>query len=163
MKEIQLTKGQFAKVDDWNYEYYNQWKWQAKWDKKMQGYYAVRTEGKRPFRKTIRMHRQIANTPDGMHCDHINHDTLCNLEENLRNVTPSQNMMNRHGANSNNKLGEQCISPHGNGFQVHITKEGKTVFNKWFRKLETAIYVRDNEINKHHGEFSNIQLRNDNE
>ena len=36
MKIIQLTKGQVTRVDDWNYQWLNQWNWQAKKVKKTQ-------------------------------------------------------------------------------------------------------------------------------
>jgi len=38
---------------------------------------------------TVRMHREIANTPPGFQCHHKNLDPLDNRRENLQNVTPS--------------------------------------------------------------------------
>lgn len=152
-KTIQLTQGQVALVDDWRYEELNQWKWQAQWDEDTQSFYAVRKEGKAPFRKAIMMSRQIMNTPKGMFCDHRNHDTLDNQEHNLRNVTNSQNQMNK-GAQKNNKLGEKCISPHPDGYAVQVKRDGELVCNTTRRSLDDAIAVRDEALKKYHGEFA---------
>ena len=153
MKTIQLTQGQVALVDDWWYEELSRWKWKADWSPNTQSFYAVRTEGKRPFRRKIWMHRQIMNTPKRMECDHINHSTLDCQEHNLRNVTRSQNMMNRR-VQSNNKLGEKCISLHRTRYRVRVQKDGKYVFSKNFRILEEAIATRDEVVKQIHGEFA---------
>jgi hypothetical protein len=154
-KQIPLTQGQVALVDDWRYEELKQWKWQAQWDESAQCFYATRREGKGPFRRAISMHRQIMNTPKGMQCDHRNHDTLDNQEHNLRNATNSQNQMNK-GVQSNNKLGEKCISPHPDGYRVQVHKDGEVVFNTTFRSLDDARLARDEAIEKYHGEFAYI-------
>lgn len=156
-KEILLTKGQVAIVDDKNYEWLMQWKWFSEWSESNKSYYAVRMQGKGTDRKVIRMNRVIAGTPDGLDCDHINHNTLDNQEKNLRNITRSQNMMNRKGANSNNKLGEKGIYKHGNGFSVQVMLDGKWVYTKWFRSLDDARVARDGAMKKYHGEFSEMQ------
>lgn len=57
MKQIELTKGQVAVVDDEDFEELAKYKWQAAWDSDIKSFYAIRTsprdsEGKR---KTIRM------------------------------------------------------------------------------------------------------------
>ena len=56
--------------------------------------YAVRrtTEG------TIRLHRLVANTPEGLFTDHKNHNKLDNRSVNLRVVTQAENMANYKGA-----------------------------------------------------------------
>lgn len=153
MKTIQLTQGQVALVDDDDYEWLSQYKWYARWDKYTKSYYAARAEYF-PIRKTVYMAREVAKTPKGMICDHINHDTLDNRKENLRNVTNSQNLMNRKGAASNNKLGERCVRKERNGFRVQVSVGGKYVFNKTFRTLPDAIVARDDALKQYHGEYS---------
>ena len=44
MKLISLTQGQFAKVDDEDFEWLNQWKWCAAYKKSTNSYYAIRTD-----------------------------------------------------------------------------------------------------------------------
>lgn len=44
---------------------------------------------------TIKMHRLIINAPDGFQIDHIDGNGLNNRKENLRVVTPAQNLKNR--------------------------------------------------------------------
>jgi hypothetical protein len=94
MKEIILTQGQVALVDDEDYEYLNQFKWQAFWSKKAHTFYAHRPIYKGNKRTKILMHRQILNVPDGLQVDHINHKTLDNQKYNLRIVTCRQNNQN---------------------------------------------------------------------
>jgi hypothetical protein len=152
-KTIQLTQGQVALVDDWRYEELSQWNWQAHWNKGTRSFYAERTEGKRPFRKSIQMHRQIMNTPKTMQCDHIDHNTLDNQEHNLRNATYSQNQMNSH-IRVDNKLNERCINVRPNGYLVQIKAGGKYVFTKIYGTLDEAIAARDAAIQEFHGDFA---------
>lgn len=98
MKRIKITQGQFAIVDNKNYEWLNQWKWNAHWYKHTQSYYAVRNskyvDGKRYL---IYMHREILDLKKGdkKQADHINHNTLDNRNLNLRIVTHQQNHWNQ--------------------------------------------------------------------
>jgi len=90
MKEIKLTQGKSAQVDNEDFEYLDQFKWQAHWD----GYnwYAVRTVYN-PKRLII-MHRVIMKTPDNLEVDHVNHNGLDCQKNNMRNCTHGENMMN---------------------------------------------------------------------
>ena len=153
MKIIELTQGQVALVDDWRYEELSRWKWFAQWNPKTKSFYAVRTEGKKPFRRAIQMHRQIMNTPKGLQCDHINHNTLDNQEHNLRNVTLSQNQMNGR-VRSNNKLGQKYISPHRKLYRARIRIDGKYVLSAYFQTLDEALAARDEAIRRWHGEYA---------
>lgn len=160
MKLIPLTRGQFAKVDDWNYQELNKYNWQAASYKGADGYYAVRksTININGVTKkiTIQMSRQIMNTPGGLYCDHINHDTLDNQEHNLRNVTNSQNMMNRKGAQANNKsTGILGINTHRSRFRATITVNGKIIHLKSRETIEGAIKDRKEAEIKYFGEFAN--------
>lgn len=84
MKEISLTQGKVAIVDDEDYKWLAQWKWYC------HGKYA-----ERGFPIRIKMHRVIINTPPGMETDHINGNGLDNRKSNLRICTHSENMMNQ--------------------------------------------------------------------
>jgi hypothetical protein len=82
MKEIELTQGKVAIVDDEDYEYLNQWKWCAA--KGNSTYYAIRTiHFKDKTKRNVKMHRCI-NGIAGYQIDHINHNGLDNRKSNLR-------------------------------------------------------------------------------
>lgn len=98
MKEIKLTqqgknKGKFvALVDDEDYEYLNQFRWNVYYASKT--YYTHMNICKEGRNTTIPMHRLIMNTPKGLEVDHIDHNGLNNQKYNLRNCTHADNQMN---------------------------------------------------------------------
>ena len=88
MKEIKLTKGKVAIVDDEDFERLNQ----GNWNFSSQGY-AKRTI---PFNIPSVMHWEVIGKPSkGLQVDHINGDKLDNRRENLRICTHSENQQNR--------------------------------------------------------------------
>lgn len=127
MKLIALTKGQFAKVDNSDFDWLSAWKWRASWDATTRSFYAMRA-GPRPERKTILMHRAVNSTSAGLKTDHIDGDTLNNQRLNLRNATNSQNLANR-GPQRNNKLSLKGVRQTRTGrYRAQITIEGKQVY-----------------------------------
>lgn len=89
MKEIILTKGYVAQVDDEDYELLNRYKWYAKVNSTI--YYAARGCGN-PNNKL--MHRMIMNPPNDMVVDHLDGNGLNNQRYNLKVCTQSQNCRN---------------------------------------------------------------------
>jgi hypothetical protein len=94
MREIPLTQGKVALVDDGDYEWLMQWKWVAKPD----GgdiYYAVRY--RTPQKEGVveqSMHRFILGAKPTEQVDHVDHDGLNNGRSNLRICTRSENKAN---------------------------------------------------------------------
>lgn len=65
-----------------------------RWNLSPDGYvvrHVTRAGGKK---KTIRLHRVVNRTPEGMLTDHVNGNKLDNRRQNLRSATPSQNNAN---------------------------------------------------------------------
>lgn len=97
MKEIPLTQGKVALVDDEDYEMLMKYKWYASRDEHR---FYVRTNIGNP-QKTIRMHNIILSTLKGFEIDHINGDPCDNRKINLRYVTHRQNCQNPHCSKRN--------------------------------------------------------------
>lgn len=147
MREIKLTRGRVALVDDTDFEWLNQWKWTLLQDK-----YAHRNAG---GGKWIRMHRLIIGAPIGFHVDHINGDGLDNRRSNLRLCSASQNLMNR-GANKNSRSGYKDIfwQKDRQRWFVQVMKDGRKYNGGRHKTLEEAIIKRNNLLNSLHKEFA---------
>lgn len=155
MKEIPLTKGKFAIVDDDMYEELSKYKWQENHG------YACRNTNRKT--KKLFMHNVIADTPSGMFCDHIDGNKLNNLRSNLRNCTKQQNGFNRK-KNTNSKNKYRCVYS-----AQYKTSSGEIktywyarirVFNKSYYKYcrdEISAVMAYNDLAKqHHGEFARL-------
>lgn len=97
MKLIALTKGQFAMVDDADYELVNSYKWCA--HKHGNSFRAMRNNrwtrhGEDWATKNTTMHRFLMKAANGTSIDHIDRNPLNNQRANLRFCTHSQNIMN---------------------------------------------------------------------
>lgn len=170
MKTINLTQGFVTQVDDWNYDWLNQWKWCLSRDKN--NFYAVRWENG----KYIAMHRLIMHTPEGMQIDHQDRDGLNNQEHNLRNATKSQNAKNKKAIGESKYLGvsiEKFYYKKINGktskrlrrfhkFIAVIKYDGKKHHIGRFDTEIEAAKAYDVEAKKHHGEFANLNFKQSN-
>lgn len=97
MKEIPLTQGMVAIVDDEDHLRLSKYKWYAR--RSINTFYARcslrRIKGKpRPY---LIMHRVILNAPAGLEVDHKDGNGLNNTRANLRLVTRRQNVINSAG------------------------------------------------------------------
>lgn len=103
MKRIPLTRGKYAIVDDEDFEYLCQWRWQA-WQSHSGNWYAIRSDWNKGKPVGYRMHRVIAIAERGQICDHINGNGLDNRRSNLRFATQGQNCRNRRDRGSSIKV-----------------------------------------------------------
>jgi len=92
-RQIELTQGKVAVVDDADYEGLNRYKWCA--HERHHIFYAQRSSSRKTGMKTILMHREILQPPDGMETDHKDGNGLNNQRSNLRIATTAQNNQNQ--------------------------------------------------------------------
>lgn len=158
MKEIKLTQGKFAQVDDWNYDRLNESKWYA--FKKKYTYYAVRFIYFNNSQKSILMHREIMNTPIGLECDHEDHNGLNCLEENLRNCTHSENQKNRRpSVNGTSKYLGVSYSKAKKKYRADISLNNNDTFLGAFSTETEAALAYNEAAKKYHGEFANLNFK----
>jgi hypothetical protein len=94
MKEILLTQGKVAIVDDADYEYLSKYKWHA--IKYKNGFYAGKSSSRKiGAKRVIHMHRFILSPEKNKLVDHIDGNGLNNSRSNLRITDYSKNGMNR--------------------------------------------------------------------
>lgn len=105
MKQIPVTQGKFALVDEEDFEWLSQWKWTLSGDG--YAYRGLYTNGKRSG--SITMHRQVNCTPLDLVTDHINRNKLDNTRANLRSVSKSLNGFNT-GLSRANSSGHKGVT-----------------------------------------------------
>lgn len=157
-KEIQLTQGKVAIVDDGDYEYLSQFKWFAR--KNTNVWYAQRhspyVDGKR---KTIHMHREIMSASGEHKVDHLDGNGLNNVRSNLRLATQAQNQYNRP-KQANNASGFKGVHLRAsdNVWVAHITHDGIRKHLGRFSSSEEAARAYDAAAKEFHGEFARLNF-----
>lgn len=150
MKLIPLTHGKFAMVDDADYDYLSQWKWQAyRSSGSVDTWYALRQTADR---QTVLMHTLVFGSK---YPDHIDRNGLNNQRSNLRPASKSQN-----GANSkvkkNNKSGFKGVwwyKPYGE-WTAMVMCNGKRHFLGYFSDAVEAARAYDAAANKLFGDYA---------
>jgi hypothetical protein len=83
--------------------------------------------------------------------DHVNRDKLDDRWANLREATPSQNMMNR---TNKKRLLPKGVTPNGKGYAARIKRSRQTICLGTYKTPEEAGQAYLNAAAVHHGEFN---------
>lgn len=148
-KQLALTKGKFALVDDERYDELNQHKWYA--FRAGNTFYAVRNENDQTLgwrkRRHVLMHRVVMNADKTKYpfIDHINHDGLDNRRENLRFVTNRENGQNRKLKGSSKYIGVSWQSARKQ-WEAQIQVANKTLHLGYFHLESDAARAYDEAI-----------------
>lgn len=156
MKEIELTQGKVAIVDDKDFGWLNKWKWYAHGKGNL--YYARRNENAVYKNKTIRMHRLIlechGHNLRGLGVDHVNHNGLDNRLNNLRPADQSQNNQNKSCARGLSSYKGVYLHSMGQKWRANIRKNGRRIHLGLFEKEEDAAKAYNQAALKLFGEFA---------
>lgn len=148
MKQIPLTRGLFAFVDDDKFEFLNQWKWCAL-DTGF-GFYAARhrCKGDGPGTKTILMHRVLLGIDHTYEGDHIDGNKLNNMMLNLRIATVQNNRQafRTKSVNRSSKYRGVCFEKFTKRWKAEYTLNKKHHTVGRFRTEEEAARARDSAV-----------------
>lgn len=116
--------------------------WSAGYDHSGHRYYIQGKDRKGGENKTILLHRYIMDCPEGMVVDHMDRNSLNNKRENLRIVTPSENLQNRK-IQRNNTSGVRGVSWYKKTGQwrVQMIIDGKMKLLGLFDHFDDAVDV----------------------
>lgn len=154
MKQIPLTQGAFAVVDDEDFAFLSQYSWYL-----ISRKYAARDVRDDGTKKTVYMHRIVASAPNGMDVDHINRNQLDNRRSNLRVCTKSQNLANRP-KQTNNKSGFKGVYYHKplKKWTAQIAVAGRSIHLGVFKDPREAAMAYNKSAAEYHGEFAHINV-----
>lgn len=150
MKEIALTQGRVAIVDDEDYAVLSKHHW----------FYVAAGYAKRSPKKRgepqISMARDILGLSykDGRTADHINGDKLDNRRENLRVVRHSQSVRNRLWAS--NPSGFKGVCKRGGRWLAQVASDGKKFHLGMFDTPQQAAIAYDHAALVLHGVYAAI-------
>lgn len=151
-RRISLTKGNFAIVDEQDFDHLCQYNWHA--NKAKLTFYAARHVRRIGKPALVFMHRSIMNCPDDKCIDHINHNGLDNRRTNLREVSKEQNSWNRR------KPRGQCTSQYKGVYHRYgkwssaIKCKGKLIFIGWFEDEVSAAKAYDEKAKELFGQYA---------
>ena len=151
MKEIPLTQGKTATIDDDDFVRVSVHKWS--FDPKG---YAFTNIGKRPHRRILYMHRLILQAPKGKECDHINNNKLDNRRENLRLCTREENSRNRKLFKNATGYKGVYFDKDSEVYYAQVKFRGQTICGGRSKDVKVSAAYYNKVAVELHGEFANL-------
>ncbi len=101
------------------------------------------------------MHRVILQPTDGKQTDHINHNTLDNRRQNLREATPLENSRNKKQGKGKSRY--KGVSPVKGRWIAQIGIGGQNYIGSYKTEIDAA-KAYDAAAMKHFGEFARLNF-----
>lgn len=152
MKEIPLTGGAIAIVDDEDYPFLT--RRNRKWKLSGAGY-ATRIRTIDGQRFNVMMHRMVMNAPKDKCVDHINGNPLDNRKCNLRFATQAENSRNRK-ITVNKQVPYKGVRISKNKFSAQIRGDGKWRYLGSYATAEEAALAYNLAAVQYFGEFAKL-------
>lgn len=155
MKEIQLSQGKVALVDDEDFDRIKDFHWYArKTGNTFYAAYKVKSKGKST---TFYMHRIILNAPSDIPVDHADGNGLNNQKSNIRLCSHSENMRNTKMF-KNNTSGFKGVSWHkrSNKWRAVIKVNAKHKHLGLFQTDIAAANAYNDAAKKYYGDFARL-------
>ena len=161
-KEILLTLGKIAIVDDKDFERISQYRWNASYYLRKDMWVAIRTTGNKYKRNIFLMHREILGLlkGDGQIVDHRDGNSLNNTRLNLRIVSNSQNLQNHRGLRKGNSSGFIGVYKHKkyNIWYPAVMLDDKKYYLGSYKNKRIAAVMRDKAALHLHGDFASLNF-----
>lgn len=155
MRELPLSRGQVALVDDEDYEAVAPYKWSARFAPSGGIFYAVRRVSL--TKQIVLMHRVLLDAPRHLVVDHINGNGVDNRRCNIRLCTHQQNLMRRVGPpNKTGYRGVHQIRPGTYRVAIMLSQRGHYVGTFYDPILAARAY--DDAARRLHGEFARLNF-----
>jgi len=155
-REIQLTKGLFAIVDDEDYERLNKHKWYA--NKINDIWYAVRNTRKNGKRMKVLMHREVLRITSTMEVDHIDHNGLNNHSNNLRKASHAQNSRNKRPRKKTSRFKGVSWHKDRRKWRATIKVNYRSITIGCYTKEIEAALAYDESAKTYFGEFACVNM-----
>ncbi len=155
MKQILLTQGKVALVDDEDFEWLNQYKWRVEIGARTS--YAKRgvDDPSKARRTTLAMHRLILGLTDSKtQVDHIDHNGLNNQRNNLRVVTKQQNAFNMRSFRGTSKHKGVSFYKPGGKWVARIVVNYIPIHLGYFEDEKEAARAYNKASLEHFGEYA---------
>lgn len=153
VKEVPLSRGLVALVDDDDYERVMKYKWC------MGSRYPMRSvwvKSEKQY-KTVLLHRFILNLKQGEMCDHINRITTDARKCNLRVATNSQNQMNSPKCSGySSRFKGVTWRKKKRKWEAGIMYNNKTIYLGYFKIEEDAARAYDKKAKELFGEYARL-------
>lgn len=159
MKEIPLTKGKVALVDDDDFGWLSQYKWTAKANKNGTWYAWRNVKG--CAGKRIYMHREILRVPSNMDTDHKNGNGLDNQKNNIRVCTTAENLHNSKAFRTpkTSRFKGVYWDKSNTKWKAHIALNSKRLTLGYFDSEIDAAKEYDMAALRFYGEFASLNFQ----
>ncbi len=153
MKQIELSQGKVALVDNEDFKRLSKFNWYI--HKGRNTLYARRNI--KPRGRKLYMHRDIMKPLNKTLIDHINDNGLDNRRCNLRFCTPAQNIVNSYGRqNRTSKYKGVSWCKNIKKWEAFVTVNYKKIGLGYFASEQKAAIARNIAIIKYFGEFARL-------
>lgn len=156
-KEIELSKGKIALVDDGDYPWLirQEWYFDGRYAAGSKYHHDRYQAGLKVWTTRLYMHRHILDAPANLTVDHIDGDKLNNTRANLRLCTQKQNGWNTKGqARGSTGYKGVRFEPRRNCWVAEMSVNGRGLYLGAYTTPEAAAYAYDRAAQEHHGEFA---------